>query len=173
MSTKANSKRLSRSAAWLLGFTLALQAECAFYSFSGSLAPHLKTVAVAQFDNRTAEFGVSEEMTDALIDEFQRDNSLKIADRNSADVLVEGEIIRLDDRAGAFDQSERVQDFKLYITVKVKCSDQVKRQTLWEERITQWGAYDPSAGPDSRLQGISEAIGKISQEVLNKTVAGW
>ena len=173
MSTKGSLKHLVIGAALPISLGLAFGHGCAFYSFSGSLAPHLKTVAVSQFDNRTAEFGVSEEMTDTLIDEFHRDNSLKIADRNSADVLIEGEIIRVDDRAGAFDQSERAQDFKLYLTVKIKCSDQVKRQTLWEERITQWGAYDPSAGPDSRTEGITEAIGKVSQEVLNKTVAGW
>jgi len=173
MASNQNLKHLAEFIALLSILTFIMGFGCAFYSFSGSLAPHLKTVAVAQFDNRTAEFGVSEEMTDTLVDEFQRDNSLKIADRNTADVLVEGEIIRVDDRAGAFDQSERVQDFKLYVTVRVKCSDQVKRQPLWEERITQWGSYDPSAGSESRLEGMSEAIGKISQEVLNKTVAGW
>jgi len=146
---------------------------CGLYSFSGSLAPHLNTVAVPLFDNRTVEFGLSEQITDTVIDEFTRDNTLKIADRSAADVLVEGTITRLDDRAGAFDAQERVQDLKIYISVSVKCTDQVKNQVMWEERITQWGIYDPAEGPDARLDGISEAIEKISQEVLNKTVSGW
>ncbi len=157
----------------LFAVSLLLLLSCGVYSFKGSLAPHLKTVAVPLFENRTAEFGIAEELTDALIDEFTRDNSLKIADRSSADVLIEGVIVRVNDRAGAFDQRERVQDLKVYITVKIKCVDQVKRQVMWEERITQWGSYDPAGGPDARLDGIAEAIDKISQEVLNKTVSGW
>jgi hypothetical protein len=146
---------------------------CGFYSFSGSLAPHLNTVAVPLFENRTAEFGITEDMTDIIIEEFTRDNTLKISDRSGADVLIEGVILRINDRAGGFDAQERVQDYKIYLTVSIKCTDQQKQQLLWEERITQWGSFDPSAGPESRNDGIAEAIEKISQEVLNKTVSGW
>lgn len=147
--------------------------QCGFYSFSGSLPSHLNSVAVPLFENKTAEFGISEEITDTVIEEFNRDGSLKIADRNSADVLVEGSIIRIDDRAGAFTRQEEVQDLKIYLTVKVKCTDLVKRQTMWDERVTQFGTYDPAAGADGRLEAISEAIEKISEEILNKTVSGW
>ena len=146
---------------------------CGFYSFSGSLAPHLNTVAVPLFENRTPEFGITEEITDTIVDEFTRDNTLKIADRTNADVLLEGSIVRINDRAGGFNAQERVSDYKVYVTVSIKCTDQQKQQLLWEERITQWGSYDPAAGSDSRAAGISEAIDKISQETLNKTVSGW
>ena len=147
--------------------------NCGIYSFSGSLAPHLKTVAVPLFDNRTVEFGIAEDMTDTVIEEFTRDNTLKIADRSTADILIDATILRVDDRAGAFDANEMVQDVKIYVSVNVKCTDQVKDQVLWEERITQWGGYDPSGGPDARLDGIAEAIDKISKDILNKTVSGW
>jgi len=146
---------------------------CGIYSFSGSLPPHLNTVAVPLFDNKTAEFGIAEEITDTVIDEFNRDGSLKISDRSGADVLLEGSIIRIDDRAGAFTRQEEVQDLKIYLTVKVKCTDQVKRQTMWDERVTQFGTYDPATGADGRIDAIAEAIEKISEEILNKTVSGW
>jgi len=158
---------------FILVLPMLLGLACGFYSFKGSLLPHLKTVAIPLFENRTAEFGIAEQLTDAIIDEFTRDNSLKIADRSAADVLIEGSIVRINDRAGAFDQREQVQELKVYITVNIKCTDQVQHQTMWEERITQWGSYDPSGGPDARLDGIAEAIDKISEQVLTKTVAGW
>ncbi len=152
---------------------LLLQLSCGFYSFKGSLDPHLKTVAIPLIDNRTAEFGVAEQMTDAFIDEFTKDNSLKIADIGSANVLINGAITRIDDRSGAVTSSETVQDIKIYITVSIKCMDQVKHQVMWEERLTQWGAYDPSGGPSAREDALAEAIEKLSQDVLNKTVSGW
>jgi hypothetical protein len=151
----------------------ALFLRCGLYSFSGSLPPHLKTVAIPLFDNRTAEFAIADDLTERIIKEFTSDNSLKIGERSTADVLVEGAILTLDDRAGAFDANEEVEDFKVYVTVQAKCTDQVKHQKMWEERITQWGSYDPQLGPDSRKDGIAEAITKIGQEILNKTVAGW
>lgn len=147
--------------------------SCGFYSFSGSLAPHLKTIAVPLFEDRTAEFGIKEELTDVLISKFTQDNTLKIADRTNADILLDGTIISVDDRAGAYDQKERVQDVRVYLTVNVKCEDMVKRKLLWDERLTQWGTYDPSLGPDARSEGIAEAIEKLTSDILNKTVAGW
>ncbi|MBN1541332.1 LptE family protein [candidate division KSB1 bacterium] len=160
-------------AVWLLILPMALLVACGFYSFSGSLAPHLRTIAVPLFDNQTAEFGVSEEMTDWIIDEFSQDNTLKIADPADADILLEGSIATVDDRAGAFDQAEQVQDVRVYVTVAVTCTDQIKREVMWKERLTQWGTYEPAGGPEERAAGIAQAIEKISQEILNKTVSGW
>ena len=152
---------------------MGLLSRCGIYSFSGSMAPHLKTVAVPLFNNRTVEYSIAEELTDLVIQEFTRDNSLKIAERSDADVLIEGDIVRVEERAGAFDSQEQVQDLKIYVTAKIKATDQVKRTVLWEERLTQWGSYDPSGGSDARSDGILEAMEKISTEILNKTVSGW
>ncbi len=173
MTNSSSSKNPWRCLALTALLAALMTAGCGLYSFSGSLPPHLKTVAIPLFDNRTAEFAIAEDITDAITKEFNRDNSLKIAERNAADVLIEGSVISLDDRAGAFDASEEVKDFKVYVTVQVKCTDQTKRLTMWEERVTQWGEYDPGAGPDARKDGIAAAITKMSQEVLNKTVAAW
>ena len=147
--------------------------SCGYYSLKGSLPPHLNSVAIPLFENRTPEFGITETLTDAVIDEFVRDGSLKITDRSAADVLIVGSIVSVNDRAGAFDQQETVQDIKVYVSVRIECTDQVKRQKMWDERITQFGSYDPAAGPSGREDAYAEAFEKISQEILNKTVSNW
>ncbi|MBN1465407.1 LptE family protein [candidate division KSB1 bacterium] len=165
--------RYRASGGLLILFGMLFVFSCSYYSLKGSLPPHLNTVAVPLFDNRTPEFGITENLTDAVIDEFIRDGSLKIADRSAADVLITGSIISVNDRAGAFDQQETVQDIKVYISVQVECTDQVKRQAMWNERITQFGSYDPAEGPDGRQNAYEEAYAKLSQEILNKTVSNW
>lgn len=155
------------------GTIFVLTIHCGFYSLKGSLPPHLKTVAIPLFENQTSEFGITETLTDAVTNEFVRDGSLKIADRTDADVLIESTITSVSDRAGAFSQDETVQDINVYISVSVKVTDQAKRTPMWSERITQFGTYDPSAGPDGRQQAYEEAFEKISQEILNKTVSNW
>ena len=157
----------------LILFGILFVSNCSYYSLKGSLPPHLKTVAIPLLENQTAEFGITETLTDAVIDEFVRDGSLKIAERSTADVLLVGTITSISDRAGAYDQQEIVQDVKVYITVRVECTDQVKRLTMWNERITQFGSYDPAEGPDGRTTAYDEAFEKISQEMLNKTVSNW
>ncbi|NIV96418.1 hypothetical protein GWN42_27450 [candidate division KSB1 bacterium] len=150
-----------------------IQFSCGAYSFSSSTLPHIKTVAIPLFQDQTSEFGIKEELTDQVIDEFTRDNTLRITDRRSADSLLEGTIIRVDDRAGAFTSAEEVENIQIFITVKVKYQDLKKRKTIWEEEITQWGTFDPAEGPESRQNGIEEAVEKIASEILNKSVSGW
>lgn len=155
------------------GFVISVfLSHCAYYSFSGSLPPHLKTVAVPLFDDQTAEFGLKEELTDALIEQFTKDNSLRITDRGAADVLVEGVISNIYDQAGGYDRNETVEEMKVICRVKVKCTDMVKRKVMWEESISRWGRFTPN-DPDSRREGLSEALEQIAEEILNKTVSGW
>ncbi len=158
---------------FFLATIFSLIAGCAYYSVKGSLPPYLDTVAVPLFENRTSEFNVAEHLTDTLIDEFTRDGSLGIDDEATADVLIEGVITSINERAGAFDAQETVEDIKIYFSVQVTCTDQVKHQEMWQGRITQWGSYDPAMGPQGRTDAYEEAYSKISQEIINKTVSNW
>lgn len=158
---------------YILANTFIFSPACGPYSFSGTGASHIKTIAIPIFQDQTSEFGVKEKLTDAVIDEFTRDNTLKITDRRNADSVLEGTILGIDDRAGAFTSEEKVEDIKIFITVKVKYEDLKKRKTIWQEEITQWGTFNPDAGPESRNEGINEALEKIANEILNKSVSGW
>jgi len=147
---------------------------CGHYSFSGSMASHIKSIAIPLFEDRTAEFGIKEELSDALIAEFTRDNTLKIADRRNADSILEGVIRQIRDQAGAYDSEETVQELKVYLTVDVRYFDATKKKVVWEDRLTQWGAFDPNlSGTDAREAAITEAIEKLTTEILNRTVSGW
>jgi hypothetical protein len=156
----------------LLGMFIGLFSQCGYYSVSGSLPPHLKTVAVPLFDDQTAEFGLKEELTDALIEQFTKDNSLRITEQRSADVLVEGVISSVYDQAGGYDKQETVAEMQVYCRVNVKCTDQVKRKVMWEESISRWGRFTPN-DPDSRREGLSDALKQIAEEIITKTVSGW
>jgi len=136
--------------------------------------PHLKTVAVPIFENETAEFGIKEEITDVIIARFTDDNTLKIADTRSADSIISGKIVQVEDRAGAYTRDERVEEIQVYVAVQVKFEDLKKRKTVWEGTIREVGTYVPGdAEKGTREAAISEAIGKIADEVLNRTVTGW
>lgn len=149
---------------------------CAYYSFSGSALPHLKTVAIPTFQDDTAEFGVKDDLTNALIEAFTSDNTLKIAERRNADSMITGRIVSVKDGAGAFDRAETVDEIRVTISVQVKFEDLQKRKLVWEGRLSEVGTYAPSGGSTSnttREDAIAEAITKITNEVLNRSISGW
>ncbi len=172
MSCHFRKKTLSCFQAFLIfGAIFAFQSGCGPYSFSSSGASHLKTVAVPIFQDQTSEFGIKEKLTDKVIEQFTRDNTLRLSDRRNADSLIEGKIVRVHDQAGAFTSDESVKDIKVFITVNVKYEDLKKRKTIWEEVIRDWGTFNPDE--ETREIGIDVAIAKIATEILNRSVSGW
>ena len=159
-------------------FLLTIGNKCGYYSFSGSSLPsHIRTVAVPMFENKTSEFGVREDITDAVINRFTQDNSLKVTDRRSADSMVSGTIVNIREQAGAYNTDEKVSEIRVYVSVQAKFEDLKKHKIIWEESITQWGTYNPNLPPgdegSTRQDGINEAVEKIVADIFNKTVSGW
>ena len=148
--------------------------SCGPYSFSGSSIPsHIKTIAVPLVTDQTSEFGVRENLTDAIINEITEDNSIKIANEAEADAVVTGKIISLTDLADTFSADENVESYRVYITVEFAVLDRKNNTNLWKESWSQWGLYKLSDGNEARQEGIKIAIEKIAEDILNKTVSGW
>jgi hypothetical protein len=158
--------------------TVILATGCGPYSFSGAVSTHIKTIAVPVFEDRTAEFGVRDRLNNAIVDEFTRDNTLKIADRRVADSILHGTLLGVQETAGVYNQSggnqpENVQEVRVTLMVQLKYEDMKKRKTVWETQMSQFGSYSPGKPSSTRQAAIDEAIRKIANEVRNKTVSDW
>lgn len=158
----------------LMVITAFFAVSCGNYSFSGNTLPaHIKTVAIPLFENKTSEFGISEKLTDAVIDAFTQDNTLKIVDPSLADALISGEITSVTDRASTFNQQEQVQSYRVYVSVRTEFRDQKKRKSLWKATLQEWGEYQHSTSAEERQKAIDDAVKKLAEDILNKSVAGW
>lgn len=169
------SSALSRTAPFVISFfALSVFWACGPYSFSSSGNTGLKSVAVPVFNDQTAEFGIKEQLTNAIVEAFTRDNNLKIADRRVADAIVNGTLLRVVEQAGVYTKTEQVQEIRVSLTVRVKYEEVKKRKVLWEEELTQFGTYSPGdASSGDRESAISQAVAKIAAEIINKSVSGW
>ena len=157
----------------LIGLALILH-TCGPYSLSGSsVPPHIKTVAIPLFEDQTSEFQIKEKLTDAVIEEITRDNTLKIATEAQADAIVYGKIVSISDQASTYDENEQVETYRVYISINVEVKDIKQAKTMWKEPIRQWGEYSIDPTTDARQAGIEVAIKKIAEDILNKTVSGW
>ena len=60
---------------------------------AGSIPPHINSISIPMVENQTVEFGISEAVTDNLVNQFLETNILQIDEENNADSILKGKII--------------------------------------------------------------------------------
>lgn len=168
------SRGLGRGLLLLSLTALLLAGGCGYYSFTGASAGHLRSIAIPAFDNRTAEFGVAETLSESLIDLFTADGTLKVRDVRSADAVLYGTVTSITDRPSAITSDETVSQYEIRVTVNLRLEDRVKGKIAWEESLSQTALYNFSGGSTAeRDAGLEDAVGKLAEDILSKTVSGW
>jgi hypothetical protein len=146
------------------------------YSFTGaSVPPHLKTIAIPIVDDQSG-YGdptLRDTFSQQLLNRFVNDNTLQPADRNSADSILEGVITSVKDAPAVVEGGDQVSKRRITVTAHVTFRDLKLRKKVWEKDFTQWGDYSSGGGLTQRNDGIAEAVRKITEDILNETVAGW
>ena len=155
-------------------FSLVIFLSGCAYSFSGSSVPkHLKTIAIPLFEDQSGfgEPGLKENFTTALINLFVNDNSLQVADRNTADSILEGSIVTVQDAPSVISPGEQVTTRRVTINVRVTYQDLKLRKKVWEKNFSNWGEYSTSS--ETRTVALTQAVNKVTEDILIETVSGW
>jgi hypothetical protein len=173
-----NKSRLIRLLVMLLLFVtgVLINFGCSTYSFTGASVPsHLKTIAIpiAEDKSPAAIPGLRESLTDALIQKFINDNSLQVTDRSKADAVLECVITSVTDAPSIVSAGEQITSRRITINVNVIYKDLVKRKTIFEDNFTNYGDYVPGGATNERDNAITNAVDKISEDILLAVVSGW
>lgn len=145
------------------------------YGFSeGAFPPHIKTMAVLPFDNRTSAPELQSELFDTMHRELQRRLGVRDAAQENADALVRGNIVGYDlDIPVAFSADPRASTAarrRLQITVDVEIVDQTSGKILWQRKgLRAEGEYAERAEPDGRR----EAIARIVNDIVEGAQSQW
>jgi hypothetical protein len=147
------------------------------YSFKGgSVPPHLKTVAIPIVEDQSGygDPSLRDLLTQKLVERFTNDNTLQLAERKSADSMLEGAVIDVKDAPEVLQGSgEQVTVRKITVTVRMTFQDLKLRKKIWEKSFSNWGNYPSGGGLTQRNEGVQLAIEKLTEDILNETVAGW
>ena len=147
---------------------------CGIYSFTGSGIGGIESISIEPFDNQTAEFGIREDLTDTILDWMLKDRTLTITDRSSADAVLFGTILLIDDKPLSYDEQETVSEFEIRISVSFVLNLPDKSEPIWQGQITGTGSYQYSTGgADEREQGINKAMERIAEDLMNKLTSDW
>ena len=95
----------------LIYFIIIIQ-SCGFYSLSGSLPPHIKTISIPMVENETAEFGIAENISDGIQERFNDEGILRVIN-NNADSILRGTVKKVTDGPYTYNKSESVSEFQV------------------------------------------------------------
>lgn len=169
--------RRARTGAALLAVALSA-ASCAYTTSTALLPPHLKTIAIPVFENGTTEYSLEQEITQAVIDRFVQDNHLKVVNERAANAVLRGRVAAYRNAVFGFSATEQASEYRVTIVVSVTMKDLVKNRELWKDenlaKTTNYFVVDvPGQKARTELDGRKEAIQKIADEVVARTIEGW
>jgi hypothetical protein len=115
------------------------------------------------------------DVTNQVIDEFMFDGNLKLARRDSADVVLSGEIVNFYRQPVTYGDNRQIEEFRLSIVTNVMLYDTRKRKVIWREEglvgdtvFTQSGTY-----AESEAEALDDAVEDLARRIVERTVEGW
>jgi len=161
-----------------VGVLLGSAGSCGYTTSPALLPSHLKTVAIPVFENGTTQYTLEQDITEAVVDRFVKDNHLRVVDERSANSVIRGKITAYKNSVFGFSAADRAQEYRVTITCSVTFKDLVKNREVWSEpELTKTANYYvvPVPGDSARteLDGRKEAIAKLADEILSRSVEGW
>ena len=158
---------------------IALAAVSCAYSTSTALLPtHLKTIAIPVFENSTTEYALEQEITQAVIDHFVEDNHLKVVSERGPNSVLRGRVTEYANAVFGFNAAQNADEYRVRIGISVTMKDMVKNRELWKDdqmlKTHNYFVIDvPGQKAQTELDGRKEAIRKIAEEIVARTVEGW
>jgi TolB-like protein len=144
---------------------------------SGAAVPaHWRTIFIALFedDSNFGQPGMREDLTNQLISRFQRDNTLQVSDRTSANVELSGRITSvIADQPVAVVSGAEASRMQVTVRVQVTLFDRTQNRQVWKKDFSALGDYAAGGGIVERNTGIQLALENVSNDILLETVSAW
>lgn len=149
--------------------------SCGIYSFSGASTEGLKTVSIQYFQNRASlvQPGLSQNLTDALIDKCKAQTSLNIVN-GLGDANFEGEISDYNTRPLTVSADATAAMNRFTITVKVKFTNSIDPDKSFEQTFSRYEDYNSSLDLSQVEAELSENILElIVEDIFNRAFVNW
>jgi hypothetical protein len=149
------------------------------YKFTGaSISPQVKTVSVQYFQNRASlvQPGLSQRITDALIDKCKAETNLKYVNplSGSGDVSFEGEITDYSTKPLTVGADARAASNRFSISVRVKFTNVIEPDYSYEQTFSRYADYDSNLDLSQVESKLSDDIVKmIVEDIFNQAFVNW
>ena len=169
--------------------------SCSYYSMTGSIPSHIKSVSIPEFLNETAEYGIEQRITNLIIEKFNENGVLKVVDKENSDSVLKGSISKIDERPFTYNKDEVISEFRYKILIKLDWYDVSKDKSIISKTYSAFGSYGVSGdisndGIDNdndgkidendndefgepRIYASNVAATKIAEDIINDIMSTW
>jgi hypothetical protein len=155
---------------------LLLSTSCYSFSGGGGLPGHIRTAYVAPINNETTRFGLSEILTQELLDAARERLGLRLAAEAEADAIIRASIQRYSDDAVNFEAREGVGadvfQRRVTISARVEIFDVSRGESIWTNgALVGVGEYEPDSGTED--EGTEVALENLVQKIVDGAQSQW
>lgn len=100
--------------------------------FGDALPEDVKTIHIANFENKNYEVNIGTLIEDALAEEFSRTRRLKVVAEGEADLLLSGKIMSFENEAMAFSSSDVARDYRVKVVIDVTLKRISTDDVIWK-----------------------------------------
>lgn len=145
------------------------------YERADSIAVPMFTNAIPPENILTYVAGLESRLTQAVVNDLAKDGNLRLEDTGRADLILRGEIIAYEQEPFRFNRFEQVDEYRLFIVVKLTLEDRQTGKILWTEENfsgdTQYFINGPRKIEEEQAAG--KAITDLAGKIVNRVVEDW
>jgi len=135
---------------YMLGVVLllAFSGACGYKMahFDNPALEGLTTIAIPYFENKTYEPGVESVFTYAFINKFIETGRLQVVSVDEADLILRGEIRKVDFHSLALSPDKRALEWRVWTTIRVAIEERTTGRVLWKREKLRHGEEYRSSG---------------------------
>ena len=165
--------QIKRKVLWIILVVWVVFSACGYrFAGSGSFPAGIKTVSITIFENRTAETGLENTVTNDLIYEVTRSRGAALVRKDKAEADLSGVIVST--QTGAISRRDvgASTERRVTVTLNLKLTN-TSGKIIWSANgVAQSEAYvvadDKQATEQNRKDAISKASKRLAEDIYNR-----
>ncbi len=151
------------------------------YSTRSLVSDQYRTIFVAPFENkinymaqdtrRVYVSGLEGKAREVIVDRYLFDGNLRLADEDTADLVLKGQLLGFEREELRLDQNATVKEYRIRVTVALTLWDPVTNKVVWEEPSFVGEATYYTSTPESAA--MDAALKDLALRVVARTVEAW
>jgi hypothetical protein len=117
------------------------------------------------------------EITNAVINKFLFDGNLRPAQKESADLILKGELVEFRRDPLRYTDSDEVEEYRLNLVVNISLWNNKENKLIWEETgftgDTTYFALTTNPQYKSDDRAINDAISDLARRIVERAVEQW
>ncbi|MDZ7821498.1 MAG: LptE family protein [Candidatus Marinimicrobia bacterium] len=147
----------------------------------GTIPPHIKSVAVGETENNTAEFNLGQEFTAMLTDKMQTENLLPLSNPASAHSMISTSIKNISDAVYSYDETEIVKEYRLSMQMDFSWYDEVNDKEIMSKVLSEYeiyysDQYNGTLAPGDQVtrdEALERLLDKMAENVTVELTSQW